>query len=72
MTLPPSLQLEITELARCTCCCGKEVVFGETADGTPAGFHEDPGCREFVQLELLDYMTWLRRKTVGYAPGEDS
>jgi hypothetical protein len=29
-------------------------------------------CEDFEKKDPMDYMTWLRRKTVGYFPGEDS
>lgn len=42
-----------------TCKCGLLVRFGE-ADGTPAAIHEMPFCPEFLRLELVAYMRWLR------------
>lgn len=41
------------------CRCGAEVSFG-SVDGIPAGIHMEPYCKDFIELDLLDYMRWLR------------
>lgn len=42
-----------------TCRCGKIVAFGYMGE-TATGMHAEPRCKEFEDMELLDYMRWLR------------
>lgn len=64
--------MRVDEKVNTTCPCGRNVSIGYTEDGSPTILHEMPMCADFESREGLDYVIWLRRKTVGYQPGEDS
>ena len=46
------------------CHCGGKVKIGRADDGDqPMALHSDPPCENFVRLDLLSYMRWLRQAT---------
>lgn len=52
------------------CRCGKKVRIGRTPnllmdDGSPApiALHAEPPCKDFVKLDLVSYLRWLRGAT---------
>lgn len=54
--------------AEAVCRCGLKVLVGYmdpvpgVADGqpVPAAMHETPYCREYVEMDLVDYLRWRR------------
>jgi hypothetical protein len=64
--------MRVDEKVNTTCPCGRNVTVGYTDQGEPTVLHEMPMCDDFASRDILAYVRWLRRKTVGYAPGEDS
>jgi hypothetical protein len=62
----------VDEKIKTTCPCGGKVSIGYDGEGRGVVMHAMPMCEDFEKKDPMDYMTWLRRKTVGYFPGEDS
>ena len=58
----PARAFRFVAAIQVTCSfCGGNVQYGE-ADGRDAALHTEPPCREYVDLELLDFMIQNRRR----------
>jgi hypothetical protein len=61
----PTVQLDLSRPhIHASCPCGGTYEAGEfSVDGTPSqpsAIHSVPECRQFVELYLLDFLTWAR------------
>ena len=65
-------EYRIDEQVNAVCPCGAQVSIGYDEEGKGVVLHALPMCRDYGEKAPMEYVTWLRRKTVGYFPGEDS
>lgn len=48
------------------CPCGGTAVVGhDTADDTPSAMHTLPFCKEYEEMDVIDFTTYVRKSITG-------
>lgn len=59
MKLKPGMQVTMMPLGKCA--CGQDISASTNFEPVPAVAHALPYCKEFEQMDPVDFLTYVRR-----------
>lgn len=60
--LKDGTQIVFNDEVTVSCPCGKTVSFGKVS-GVGTALHQVPHCKKFEEMDVIEYMRWVRKNT---------